>query len=317
MKHARWVFVGLAACTAGQHQQDFTEPLSAGERGKLLPARPTVRFVAVGDTGMGNPGQRQVAQAMAKTCAEYGCDFAILLGDNFYLDGVKSPEDPQWKTRFEEIYHVLDIPFYAVLGNHDYGEGLGYDARRGEAQVAYGSRPGKWNMPGRYYHFAVGNVEFFALDTTLPMYLAAEAQERTVTAWIGQSQALWKIALGHHPLLSNGPHGNAGAYEGLPFLPILRGGGVKAFLEEVVCGKVDLYLSGHDHSRQYLAETCKGTELVVSGAGAKTTTLKERNPHHFQSLELGFLYVHIKENTLTAAFINGEGTVDFTRVLTK
>jgi hypothetical protein len=277
-----------------------------------------VRFIALGDAGEANTGQKQVAAAMVKKCAESGCDFAILLGDNFYDDGVQSVDDPQWQTKFEDIYKDLDIPFYAVLGNHDYGgDGAGYEVKNADVQVAYAKISTKWKMPSKHYHFTAGDAEFFALDTNEQMYMAAGDQKKTMAGWISQSMATWKIALGHHPILSNGPHGNAGTYEGIPFVPIVSGGGVKDFMDDVICGKVDLYLCGHDHSRQFLKDTCKGTELVVSGAGAKTSKLNQKNPYHFQALTTGFFYVRIEGNTLTSEFVDEAGQVEFTRVLTK
>ena len=92
---------------------------------------------------------------------------------------------------------------------------------------------------------------------------------------------------------------------------------MRDFLEDVVCGKVDLYLSGHDHSRQWLNESCKGTELAVSGAGAKATELGGNNPALFQSLELGFLYIVIQDKTLTAEFVDENGVTEFTHTIKK
>ena len=47
------------------------------------------------------------------------------------------------------------------------------------------------------------------------------------------------------------------------------------FMEESVCGKIDVYFCGHDHNRQWFQPTC-GTEFVVSGAAAKNTDLEGR-----------------------------------------
>src|SRR4051794_19915074 len=77
-----------------------------------------VRFIALGDTGKGNPGQYQVGAAMGTHCATFGCDFVVLLGDNFYPNGVGSTDDPQWETAFKKPYETVNVPFYAVLGNH-------------------------------------------------------------------------------------------------------------------------------------------------------------------------------------------------------
>lgn len=282
-------------------------------------ATPTlVRFVAVGDTGQGNSGQREVATGMEKKCARDGCDFVLLLGDNFYKSGVFSLQDLQWKAKFEEMYQGLKIPFYAILGNHDYGgNGAGYEAKSARFQVEYSRISDRWKMPARYYRFTAGNAEFFGLDTNEQLYLLAGEQEKKVSNWVRNSKATWKIVFGHHPILSNGSHGNAGAYEGLAFVPIAGGGGVERFMKKAICGQVDLYLSGHDHSRQYLEDTCEGTELVVSGAGSQTSKLHRRNAARFQSSALGFLYVSMDESTLTAEFVDTGGHVEFTRTLKK
>ena len=50
-------------------------------------------------------------------------DFGITLGDNFYSIGMESPEDLRWQTQWEKMYGPLGIPFYATLGNHDWGFG--------------------------------------------------------------------------------------------------------------------------------------------------------------------------------------------------
>ena len=48
-----------------------------------------LQLIAVGDTGTGNEDQFKVAEGMAKVCEKYGCDLVLMLGDNFYPNGVK------------------------------------------------------------------------------------------------------------------------------------------------------------------------------------------------------------------------------------
>jgi hypothetical protein len=115
----------------------------------------------------------------------------------------------------------------------------------------------------------------------------------------------------------NGPHGNAGEYEGLPFVPITNGAGVKAFMQDVICGRVDLYLSAHDESLQWLEPTCEGTELIVSGSGSQASTLEGNNASRFENAVPGFVYVVIEDRTLTADFIDVSGTVLFSRSIVK
>ncbi|MBI2395878.1 MAG: metallophosphoesterase [Deltaproteobacteria bacterium] len=278
-----------------------------------------VRFVAIGDTGKGNDGQKQVADAIAAKCAKDGCDFVQLLGDNIYDSGVSSTSDPQWTTKFETPYGGISLPFFAVLGNHDYGgNGAGTEFGKGQHQVDYTKVSTKWKMPAKHYTRAVKHVDFFGLDTNMMMFSMAGEQKTVVTGWIGGAKGAWKIAFGHHPYYSNGPHGNAGDYEGLSWVPVTSGKGVKDFFDSTICGKVDVYISGHDHSRQWIKPQCGGkTELIVSGGGAAVTELKGSNPNYWQESSLGFLYVVIDGNKFTGEMIDATGKVQFTRSFTR
>jgi hypothetical protein len=281
------------------------------------PATETLRFLAVGDTGTGAQAQKDVAKAMEDKCKLSGCDFALLLGDNMYESGVSSATDPLFKTQFEDVYKNLNFPFYVVLGNHDYGSsGAGFDKTKAHYEVLYAST--RWKLPSEYWHRVEKHAEFFGLDTTAQMWGQADTQATTVKGWISASKATWKIGVGHHPYISNGPHGNAGTYEGIPFVPVLSGTGVKSFFDDNICGKVDIYFSGHDHSRQWPADKCgKTTELIVSGDGAKATDLTGKNKMNFQSNSLGFVYVVIEGKKLTLDFIDKQGKVEFTKSISK
>ncbi len=297
------------------------------------PPVPRVRFIAIGDTGEGNVDQRRAAVAMRDVCAARGCDFVVLLGDNIYDRGVSGADDPQWQTKFEEPYHDVDLPFYAVLGNHDYGgsliipiPGLGNEWDRGMHEVTYSQHSSKWIMPAHHYTFTHGHVGFIVLDTNSLMWAdTTYGDQRTwwPSAIAEVEDRDWVFVVGHHPYRSNGSHGNAGNYdtpEGIPNpLPLLNGGSLKQFFDEVVCGTGAIYFSGHDHSRQWLdmpAALC-GTELVVSGAGAKVTTLQPRDNQTFyeDASEVGFLYVDIEGDRLTGQFIDADGNIDFERTI--
>lgn len=293
-----------------EQQDDFD--IVGSEAGKI-------KFVAIGDTGKGNSGQYQVARAIKEKCEKDGCDFILVLGDNIYGSGVDGVDDSQFQTKFEQPYQNIDLPFYMVLGNHDYGgDGAGYEIQKSFYQVQYAKESSKWVMPAHYYKFKGGNTTFFALDTNAQVFYLANEQESDVSKWIAGADTTWKIAFGHHPYKSNGPHGNAGNYDGIPDdAPLVGGKGVKKFAESVWCGKVDVYLSGHDHSRQWLDSTCEGTNLIVSGAGASTTLLPGNNPVLFQANSLGFLYVVIEGNKLNAEFIDENGKVDFMHPMEK
>jgi tartrate-resistant acid phosphatase type 5 len=278
-----------------------------------------LHFIAIGDVGKGDAGQWAVAGAMTETCQRRGCDFVLFLGDNLYPSGAGSPTDPIFDEKFERPYGTMNFPFHIVLGNHDYGgNGAGNEFARPDNEVAYTQRSTRWSLPARYYRFTEGPADFFAFDTNSAMYSRDADQKKDMKAWIAASTAKWKIGFGHHPYLSNGTHGNAGNYDGLSWVPVFSGKGVKTFAEEVYCGKLDIYFSGHDHSQQWLEDTCQGTALVVSGAGAEGTAIvQNRNAYHYQTSDLGFLYVTLEEHTLRTEFVDAQGNTQFERSLTK
>jgi tartrate-resistant acid phosphatase type 5 len=247
---------------------------------------PAVSFFAIGDTGWGGDVLRANAKAMQRSAAARPVDFVLLLGDNFYLGGVSSLEDPLWRERFEEPFALFEprVPFRAVLGNHDH---------RGDPQieVEYTRKATRWSMPARWYTFSVpvpggsapmaggGEAQFFALDTQPWKSGWAEASEET--SWLegelSRSRARWKIVFGHHPLLSHGSHGpTEGVAERLG--PLLERAGV------------DLVVSGHDHDLQLLRSK-SGWLQLVSGAGSSTRDTSWGDDTLFAAASPGFAWV--------------------------
>ena len=304
-----------------------TQPPDAG----TPPAERMVRFIAIGDTGTGSPTQRAVGQAIGDVCEDRGgCDFGILLGDNIYNTGAESADDDIFRTHFAEPYGHLNFRFFASLGNHDLGgEGLGLDLDFNKAtyQIQYSERNEQWIMPAEYYVLDLNQVGIptaesplwmVALNTTDIFFSRGDDQARDLPNWLAQApENTWTVAFGHHPYISNGPHGNAGRYDTgrFPFpLPIVAGEAVKDFFDDHICGRVDLYLAGHDHSRQDLHATC-GTEFLVSGAGAKTTDVVNRNPVYYQSDEVGFLLIEATRSELRLFFFDRNGTQNHERLI--
>lgn len=281
-------------------------------------ASDTVRFVAMGDTGTGEAGQFEVARAVAAKCKAAGCDFVLLLGDNIYPSGAASKDSPDFESKFELPYRDISVDFFVVLGNHDYGgRGLGTDFARGQNEVDYTARSKKWKMPASYYRIERGPLLVVATDSNMQLFGRDEQQRKDVGEWLTKSSAPWKIVAAHHPYRSNGPHGNAGSYNGTPMIPITNGEHVKSFADDIICGRAEIHLSAHDHSRQWLEETCNGTELVVSGTGATATSVGPGNKARFQRATLGFLYVTADSTKLSAEFIDSHGNIEFTRALEK
>ncbi|HEY5926265.1 MAG TPA: metallophosphoesterase [Kofleriaceae bacterium] len=298
-----------------------------------------VKFIALGDTGKGNADQRRVAIAMRDLCAAKGCDFVIMLGDNIYDSGVESTTDPQWQTKFEQPYMDVNLPFYVALGNHDYGGnliidvgGLGNEFDKGPIEVQYTQVSTKWNMPATHYTFTWGDVGFIVLDTNSILWSNTEHGDQAT--WLPSALAQvagkrWIFTAGHHPYLSNGTHGNAGDYdapelEGIQIpnpLPIQNGDAVKEFFDDHVCGISQVYFAGHDHTRQWMNEPTAlcGTEMIVSGAGASTTEIRNRGNGVFyeDASKPGFMYVVIDGDKFTGEFYDANGAMDFSRTFTR
>ena len=288
------------------------------------PPGPTniVRFIAMGDGGEGNTAQFEVGDAVGQVCAQRGCDFALYLGDNFYDDGVYSVDDPQFETKFEEPYADLTLPFYVVMGNHDYGS-IPAQFWKAQYEIDYTTKSSKWTMPDVMYTFREQHVQFFGLDTNGIMFGVdwATGQQAWFDGEMSASTADWRIAYGHHPYISNGKHGNAGNYEGAWYdvTGLVNGYYMKEFFDQSVCGKVDIYFAGHDHNRQLLEPSC-GTLFVVTGAAAKTTGFEYRdnNPTIWDDdTTAGFVWVEIADNTLTLAFYNRTGGLDHSASFTR
>jgi tartrate-resistant acid phosphatase type 5 len=303
-------------------------PTEGGEEttgGEEQPEPEVLRFIAMGDAGEGNAGQYNVAAAIEQICADKGgCEFVLYLGDNFYNDGVSSVNDDQFQTKFEMPYADLDMPFWVVMGNHDYGE-LSFLWDKLEYEVEYTSYSDKWTMPDKWYTVdQYPNVDIFAMDTTRLMWNHETNAQRTwLDTEIAASNAPWKIAIGHHPYLSNGAHGNAGNYEGWSFPSQVAGTHVKNVMDASLCGKVDLYLAGHDHNRQWPEGTCgaaKKTHFIVSGAGSKTTSFKyhDGNPVYWEDdSKPGFLVLELTPEKIHGEFYDQDGNLEFQHEITK
>eukprot|EP00878_Enallax_costatus_P022880 GHUV01024314.1.p1 GENE.GHUV01024314.1~~GHUV01024314.1.p1 ORF type:complete len:373 (+),score=81.50 GHUV01024314.1:129-1247(+) len=94
-------------------------------------AQYVLTFFVIGDWGrQGNKNQRRAAKLMADIAECMPPSFVLSTGDNFYSHGLRSTNDPQFHDSFINVYDraSLQVPWYAVLGNHDYGDQIDPDA---------------------------------------------------------------------------------------------------------------------------------------------------------------------------------------------
>lgn len=284
-----------------------------------------LNFIAMGDWGRnGADHQKQVAKQMGNIAAEVKAQFVISTGDNFYPSGVISPQDPLFKYSFEDIYtdFSLQWDWYLVLGNHDYKSNP-------DAQVEYSKISRRWKMPARYFakKFAInGNPEnqvLLAFIDTNPLipefYKNAEygpnVKNQDTTAqknWLIQTLAdkdpsiKWKIVVGHHPMYTGGSR-----TEGYDTKAIRNS--LKPILNQYA---VDVYLTGHEHSLQYIKPEGK-THHFISGSASEKTPVKLIPDAQVVASEYGFMLFSVNKNQLRVQFINDEGEVIYHTIIIK
>jgi tartrate-resistant acid phosphatase type 5 len=245
------------------------------------PGPPTsIHFFAFGDEGTGDMNQRAVADETHAVCQSNRCDFGLLLGDNFYGTGVASVDDPQWQTKYRDMYADLGLTIYAALGNHDWDP-----PANPQAEIDYTQKDPSWQMPGPFFSFRspqTGSplVEIFVINSNR----FDGADQSWLSSALAASSATWKIVAFHHPIFNNGtthPPDEKGIY------PTLK---------PIICGKVDLLLSGHEHIFSHLrdpADGCGYDQLIV-GTGGQTLYIPQQTSivlHTEANFGLGFFEV--------------------------
>ena len=274
----------------------------------------------IGDFGTGSKDQVKVSQAMQKFVADSGAkpEGLWLLGDNFYsLDKSGfSTESQRWAKQIEEMYpaSVFPGPMWAVLGNHDYHDNPGGE----KVQLAYAQKAGvRWKLPAKWYRFDLGPqdqplVTFLCLDSNLPAISGAPdkktkkprnsltaAEEKEQLTWLKaellKPRAPFTVAVGHHPLYSNGSHGDT-----------------KALLEQweplFQEHKVHAYMCGHDHDLQHLEMAGRfTTHLLSGGGGASTRKMPNERKMPYGKDVHGFTHLQITAEALTFTHHSADG----------
>ena len=111
----------------------------------------------------------------------------------------------------------LDIPWYAILGNHDHHLG------RGQGQIDYykNHRDARWYMPAYWYdqvwhledsdttvHMVFIDTVILSGDDNVTYPVQRKEQYAWINATLAASTADWLVVVGHYPVYSSGEHGN-------------------------------------------------------------------------------------------------------------
>ena len=113
-----------------------------GDWGQNLPANES-------ESGVGYE-EKKVAMQVEAFAAKVKPSFFCLLGDNFYEDGVNSTTDPYWQSYYRALYTAPDtyVPWYPIMGNHDYYSGLSPQA---EIDYYKERKDNRWTFPDYQY----------------------------------------------------------------------------------------------------------------------------------------------------------------------
>lgn len=214
-----------------------------------------MKIYFLGDIGKYNNNLTNLLNKIKKTLKNE--DILILLGDNFYYQGVDSINDKLWN----KYLNTFNIPnkVYSILGNHDY-------QLNPHAQIQFTKN--NWNMPDWYYTLKLKDCQIWLLDTCQLVQLGTieesskyghvtinnlEKIHNKSFKEIQNEQLVWlkntlkksdkqtKIVCGHYPLKSFGYHQESSVKELYDLLfPILKK------------YNVTYYICGHDHNLQYI-----------------------------------------------------------------
>jgi hypothetical protein len=289
----RWALLAVLAgalCSSAAAEQTVLSLLAVGDTGEPATALPWLDSAT------------SVASAMAAEDGRASVDGLVLLGDNFYPDGLKQRE---FKDRLrsdlvgrfchfiaftargrkslgdscedaEEERHP--VPIYAVLGNHDYHERESPRLQREHI----GDYLADWQMPRRYaaLHELPGGVSLVLVDSMLAV---KGDRRRALHAILQRARGPWRILATHYPLADAGD-GHSRRW-GRELSTLLEEAGVR----------IHLHLAGHVHNLQLLTmEAPRPALQVLAGSGSSVRAVEETGEDRiFAEAALGFVRVDL------------------------
>jgi len=258
-------------------------PPPASKPIELPNADGSLKFLAFGDFGTGEPAQYELGKQMATLHQRFGYELVILLGDNVY--GSESPQD--FEAKFVRPYKPLlegGVKFKASLGNHDSRQQRVYEHFGMEDKLFYSFKAPKQA------------VRFYALYSD---YMDAE-QLKWLENELKSTTDEWKIAFFHHPLYSSARgHGSTLS---------LRTSVEPLFVRY----NVSVVFAGHDHVYER-TKPQNGIVHFVVGSGGKLR-LGDLNPRSALTAkgfdrDLAFLAGEIDGDNMVFQAISRSGQV--------
>ena len=275
-----------------------------------------LNFYLANDLGRnGYYDQKPIAELMGNMAETVDIECVIAAGDIHHFEGVRSVNDPLWMTNYELIYShpELMIPWYAILGNHEY---------RGNTQavIDYSAVSARWNVPSRYYTFAMENdgvtVRFVMVDTAPLLDKYREDTEKypdackqdmdKQLAWVDSvltaAKEDWVLVVGHHPIYAETGKDDSERLD------------LQKRLDSILRShkNVDMYLCGHIHNFQHIRKADSNIDYVVNTSGSLSRKVKPIDGTKFCSSDTGFSLICADKKEINLHMINKEGKVIYT-----
>lgn len=212
----------------------------------------TIRIAVIGDYGMGNSEEAQVALLVDS----WNPDHIITLGDNNYPDGEAATIDfnigqffSSYIGNYQGAYGSGGVTnrFWPALGNHDWHTMACTDGVCSGAYFDYFTLPGN----ERYYDVDLGLVHLFAINSESPEpdgNNASSVQAVWLQSQLAASTACYDLVYMHHAPYSSGRHGSDSTMQ----WPYANWG-------------ADAVLAAHDHLYERIE--ANGIPYFVNGAG--------------------------------------------------
>lgn len=255
--------------------------------------------------------QQVIAELMGTMAGKIKPECIVVTGDTHHGNGVRSADDPRWKSRYEDMYNhpKLQISWMPVLGNHEY---------RGNTQavIDYSKRNPNWDMPEHYYTrvFKKGGVSirFVMLDTT-PMikkyrdnekYADAGAQDhkeqlRWLDKVLSEANEDWVIVAGHHPIYADTKKSKSERKD------------MQSTVDKVLRkhDNVAMYICGHIHSFQHLRSKSSSIDYIVNSSASQARDVRITKRTVYCSPEAGFSVIVAGKKSLKVHMIDKNGNV--------
>ncbi len=286
-------------------------PTSSGSNSVVTTSASETTFVSLGDWGAASLGGYHydntinTFNAIQTYASANNPQFVLNTGDNFYYCGIQNTSDAQINEDYVSVFGKLSLPWYNILGNHDYGFNP-------EAQLELPNVISQWIMDDRYYYRRI------ELSSPIVIHLIALDTNPCITDYRGTNKYKWDPCGTEYPNCDPQPgacyfHENIVAVECAPQLKwltalldtlehaksnsktewvIVMGHhradeiNVDDFQTQLSRKVVDLYMNGHVHDLEHYAVNgdakymTTGAASMVFRAGYAAHTEKHDNKHY-------------------------------------